>query len=758
MLSREFTLRVDEYIEAQRVIRFSLTKSALLRNATFIAIVFLFVGLDLLAHSLFVWTSVLWLGTSGLLWIRFVQWRRSAIRTCKNDSTLLGPFTATEGESALTIRSPHGAIDLPWESLRGVESTNLFVLAATSGRHVILPKWAFSEGDLWNVQFRTRHLLHRNAGLARYSIYLVRTVQVLFVVVGLTLFAGDFDFVARVASIHSPTQPLSFLQRYIPKPAVAPTHQLHGEGSVFLVQIGEGASLLRDDVVESYRRKYGADMKVLPPLQIPDWARDPIRKQLIAEELVEAMRYAYPDAEASGVLIGVTSEDMYISSLWWGYAMNYRLENRFAVISTARLSQSAEGAIAADKIEKRFLKLLTKNLGLLYYKMDFSGNPYSVLAGSIMAPADLDQRLEDFSYDDVESQGTPFFSDDDPCIAVHYHFSSRHPGPKRAFMFPCRSGSRSLDLEVLSVDLRYGLFMDRRTEFSFPDTIPLEFSRVVRNLDDRSRALGIGGNHNLNVFPVGDIFPSTWMDLLLEDGSRVHYKRANLGFGYWDALYREGSREVSEYSSSTVSWTWPGWKITTTSGRQYLFPPAYDGPPEKYSLMEIREKDARLVIQRNDKGHLLSANSPSGATLRFAYDDLDRIRRIEASNGEWREYRYNPMGYLSQVISRSENTEYRREGRTLSIHHNGELLLEGEFDDSSRMVGLRIPDSATYRFEYEIDEEGVVEGVTVSDSSGGLAQFELQRRGYTVQYKRPGAEPSDKNREWPSGMPVRQLP
>src|SRR5262245_4620922 len=104
MLSREFTLRVDEYVEAQRVIRFCLTRSALLRNATFIAIVFLVAGLDLLSHGLFVWTSGLWLGAISLLWIRFIQWRRSAIRACKDDSALLGPFTATEGESALTIR------------------------------------------------------------------------------------------------------------------------------------------------------------------------------------------------------------------------------------------------------------------------------------------------------------------------------------------------------------------------------------------------------------------------------------------------------------------------------------------------------------------------------------------------------------------------------------------------------------------------------------------------------------------------------
>ena len=78
--------------------------------------------------------------------------------------------------------------------------------------------------------------------------------------------------------------------------------------------------------------------------------------------------------------------------------------------------------------------------------MDYSGNPYSVLAGNIMAPADSDQRLEDVLYDDVESQGTPFFSDDDPCIAVHYHISSRHTGLNRAFMFPCGSASAAITL------------------------------------------------------------------------------------------------------------------------------------------------------------------------------------------------------------------------------------------------------------------------------------------------------------------------
>jgi len=59
---------------------------------------------------------------------------------------------------------------------------------------------------------------------------------------------------------------------------------------------------------------------------VPEWARDQARQQLVADELIEAMRRAYPQQAASpgSILIGVTDEDIYISELDWKFALNFR--------------------------------------------------------------------------------------------------------------------------------------------------------------------------------------------------------------------------------------------------------------------------------------------------------------------------------------------------------------------------------------------------------------------------------------------------
>jgi hypothetical protein len=88
---------------------------------------------------------------------------------------------------------------------------------------------------------------------------------------------------------------------------------------------------------------------------------------------------------------------------------------------------------------------------------------------------------------------------------------------------------------------------------------------------------------------------------------------------------------------------------------------------------------------------------------------------------------------LSQVTSPRQTTEYRRVARSLSIISDGEVLLDGEFDDADRMVQFRLPNGVTYKFEYPPDVEKKAGVVTVSDSEGGVLQFDLTPGGYTVQ-------------------------
>jgi YD repeat-containing protein len=371
--------------------------------------------------------------------------------------------------------------------------------------------------------------------------------------------------------------------------------------------------------------------------------------------------------------------------------------------------------------------------------MQFSSSPYSVLYSNVGSAADLDLMADRFSREEAMDVHESYVQDSDPCITFHRHFSTEQTPADKAFLSGCSSLHRQLNVEVMEVDLRFGLFMDRRTEFNFPDRIPLRFTRVLRNQDiPYARALGMGGNHNLNIFPVGNTWPFTWMDLLLEDGSRIRYERANLGVAYWDAVYRELDYNANEFAGSTVSWAFPGWEIKTSSGRKYIFPdPNSNGDAtraEQGALIEIRDDGGSLTLPRDANGNLLRARSPNGTELRFDYDEENRIRRIEASNGELVSYEYDPNGYLCRALSASHDTEYRREGNTIFVIDNGKEIFRGEFDEMDRMIAFTLPNGRTYRFDYRLAREFPHEIATVTDSDGHVSEYRMRSGGFTVRH------------------------
>jgi hypothetical protein len=55
-----------------------------------------------------------------------------------------------------------------------------------------------------------------------------------------------------------------------------------------------------------------------------------------------------------------------------------------------------------------------------------------------------------------------------------------------------------------------------------------------------SRSFGIGGNDSFDIFPAGDSQTFSTIDLILEDGGRVHFNRVSRGTGYADAKLRAG--------------------------------------------------------------------------------------------------------------------------------------------------------------------------------------------------------------------------
>jgi predicted Zn-dependent protease len=149
-----------------------------------------------------------------------------------------------------------------------------------------------------------------------------------------------------------------------------------------------------------YHDKMKLDVTVLPGIPVDPATRDDGREQLMAEKLVESVRAGLPDYanDPTAILIGFTSEDIYPTSQNWKFAFGWRLGGAHAaVVSTRRMSLHYIGEPSDLNLSgTRLRKMVTKDIGILYYGLPQSQNPSSVLYNGIMGIEELDSVGEDF--------------------------------------------------------------------------------------------------------------------------------------------------------------------------------------------------------------------------------------------------------------------------------------------------------------------------------------------------------------------------
>jgi predicted Zn-dependent protease len=171
-------------------------------------------------------------------------------------------------------------------------------------------------------------------------------------------------------------------------------------GPVYLVPLGAPDPPFLVSVAEHLEQRYQLRVIRLAPLALDESAVDNHRRQLVAEALIALMRREYPrEAEdGSAVLVGITAHDLYIASYTkWRWAFSYRMGERFAVVSTARMDDAAWGGRPdPQRLEVRLRKMVTKNLGILYFGLDQTSDRRSVMFGPILGLGDLDSIGEDF--------------------------------------------------------------------------------------------------------------------------------------------------------------------------------------------------------------------------------------------------------------------------------------------------------------------------------------------------------------------------
>jgi predicted Zn-dependent protease len=182
-------------------------------------------------------------------------------------------------------------------------------------------------------------------------------------------------------------------QTYVP----VNKESLRGNGKLYLVPLGGFPLSTARGLATFYRDKYGIDAETLPNVHLGPETMNSERQQLIAEEVVNNIRLAYAaqTTDSDSVIIGLTTDDMYIAKYNWAFSFSWREQGRFAVVSSGRMGLGRR-AVSEYVLHTRFRKMVTKNVGILYFKLQQSDHPRSVLYRDIGGIAELDYVGEDF--------------------------------------------------------------------------------------------------------------------------------------------------------------------------------------------------------------------------------------------------------------------------------------------------------------------------------------------------------------------------
>jgi RHS repeat-associated protein len=267
------------------------------------------------------------------------------------------------------------------------------------------------------------------------------------------------------------------------------------------------------------------------------------------------------------------------------------------------------------------------------------------------------------------------------------------------------------------VDLSTGLFIYEKTDLALSDVIPLALTRTYRPNDSWSRPFGIGTTHTYEMYIGGNgqSFGTTpYVDLILPDGSRIHFIGVGTGPSYTSYLHSSvGSAWYGAVLSGSPSdpnhYTVPGnWYLQVKDGTIYTFPGS-DGliNPGCQALIAITDRYGNNVkITRNADTNctIQQITSPSGRYIQFQYDTSFRVTQATDNIGRTVHYAYDGSGRLQTVTDANGGTwtyTYDSSNRMLTIQDARNIVyLTNQYDSSGRVTKQTQADTGFYQFAW----------------------------------------------------------
>ncbi len=168
---------------------------------------------------------------------------------------------------------------------------------------------------------------------------------------------------------------------------------------VCFVPLGKVDPGIVGSLVDYYSQQYGIQTAVLYPSSVPADFVSTEREQIDGQTLTAYMGDLFPadfqDPEV--VLVGLTPLDLYAWDTDWNFELGYAEWSGpgHAVVSTYRMNLGHDGLVSKSKVLERTRKMVTRYIGLTYFRMESSNDPTSPMYGHVMSVDDLDEMGED---------------------------------------------------------------------------------------------------------------------------------------------------------------------------------------------------------------------------------------------------------------------------------------------------------------------------------------------------------------------------
>jgi RHS repeat-associated protein len=283
------------------------------------------------------------------------------------------------------------------------------------------------------------------------------------------------------------------------------------------------------------------------------------------------------------------------------------------------------------------------------------------------------------------------------------------------------------------VDLYSGLFNYHKTDLVLPDTIPVVIERSYRQGDSNSYSFG-GGTASLYDMHLWSENNYHEADLILPNGTRIHYVRTSEGTGFKESEY-ESTNTPGMFYASTLRWNEleNGWDLTLTNGLTYVFG---DFAP----LQAIRDRFGdQLTITREhgQTGNITQITSPHGRWVTFSYDANNRVTEIKDNGGQTLTYAYTVGGDLEKATdaaARVTKYEYDGSGNMTAITDaRGNKYIENKYDANDRVYKQIDGDGGVYEFAYTLNGEGKAESTTVTEPRENKRKITFNAQGLSTK-------------------------